>query len=38
VAPHGEGITFTIKTLKTMIEVQALWTENDPIRLGIVKK
>jgi predicted RNA binding protein YcfA (HicA-like mRNA interferase family) len=38
VAPHGGGDTFTIKTLKTMIEVQALWTENDPIRLGIVKK
>jgi hypothetical protein len=37
VAPHGGGDTFTIKTLKTMIEVQALWTENDLIRLGIVK-
>jgi predicted RNA binding protein YcfA (HicA-like mRNA interferase family) len=38
VAPHGGGDTFTIKTLKTMIEVQARWTEADLIRLGIVKK
>jgi predicted RNA binding protein YcfA (HicA-like mRNA interferase family) len=38
VAPHGGGDTFTIKTLKTIIEVQALWTESDLIRLGIVKK
>jgi len=38
VAPHGGGDTFTIKTLKTMIEVQALWTENDLVRLGIVKR
>jgi len=26
------------KTLKTMIEVQAHWTESDLIRLGIVRK
>jgi predicted RNA binding protein YcfA (HicA-like mRNA interferase family) len=38
VAPHGGGDTFTIKTLKTMIEVQALWTEEGLIRLGILKK
>jgi predicted RNA binding protein YcfA (HicA-like mRNA interferase family) len=38
VAPHGGGDTFTIKTLKTMIEVQALWTESDLIRLGMVKR
>jgi predicted RNA binding protein YcfA (HicA-like mRNA interferase family) len=38
VAPHEGGDTFTIKTLKTMIEAQALWTENDLIRLGIVRK
>jgi len=38
VAPHGGGDTFTVKTLKTMIEVQAHWTESDLIRLGIVRK
>jgi len=38
VAPHGGGDTFTSKTLKTMIEVQALWTESDLVRLGIVKR
>ena len=29
VAPHGRGDTFTIKTLKSMIEGQACWTEDD---------
>jgi hypothetical protein len=38
VAPHSGGDTFTIKTLKAMIEVQARWTESDLIRVGLVKK
>jgi predicted RNA binding protein YcfA (HicA-like mRNA interferase family) len=38
VAPHGGGDTFTIKTLKAMIESQARWTEDDLMRLGLVKK
>lgn len=38
VAPHGRGDTFTIKTLKSMIESQAHWTENDLARLGLMKK
>jgi hypothetical protein len=38
VAPHGGGDTFTIETLKTMIEVQARWTAADLMRLGIAKK
>ncbi len=33
----GNGDTFTIKTLKTMIEVQARWTEADLNRLRILK-
>lgn len=35
VAPHGRGDTFTIKTLKSIIEVQARWTEDDLNRLGL---
>jgi predicted RNA binding protein YcfA (HicA-like mRNA interferase family) len=27
VAPHGGGDTFTIKTLKSIVESQAHWTE-----------
>lgn len=33
VAPHGRGDTFTIKTLKSMIEKQACWTDEDLKRL-----
>lgn len=35
VAPHGRGDTFTIKTLKSIIEVQAGWEEDDLERLGL---
>jgi predicted RNA binding protein YcfA (HicA-like mRNA interferase family) len=35
VAPHGTGDTFTIKTLKSMIETQARWTEEDLRRLKL---
>jgi predicted RNA binding protein YcfA (HicA-like mRNA interferase family) len=38
VAPHGRGDAFTIKTLKSMIGLQAQWTEDDLVRLGLVKK
>jgi len=37
VAPHGSGDTFTLKTLKSMIERQARWNENDLVRLGLSK-
>jgi predicted RNA binding protein YcfA (HicA-like mRNA interferase family) len=36
VAPHGKGDTFTIKTLKSMIEKQAGWTEEDLKRLQLL--
>jgi predicted RNA binding protein YcfA (HicA-like mRNA interferase family) len=36
VAPHGGGDTFTIKTLKSMIELQARWTEVDLQRLKLI--
>jgi predicted RNA binding protein YcfA (HicA-like mRNA interferase family) len=36
VAPHGGGDTFTIKTLRAMIEVQACWDEEDLKRLKII--
>ena len=36
VAPHGGGDTFTIKTLKSMIESQARWTEQDLKRLRLL--
>jgi predicted RNA binding protein YcfA (HicA-like mRNA interferase family) len=36
VAPHGTGDTFTIKTLKSMIETQARWTEDDLKRLKLL--
>jgi predicted RNA binding protein YcfA (HicA-like mRNA interferase family) len=35
VAPHGGGDTFTIKTLKSMIELQARWAEEDLKRLKL---
>jgi len=34
---HRPGDTFTVKTLKTMIEQQARWTEDDLKRLGLLK-
>jgi predicted RNA binding protein YcfA (HicA-like mRNA interferase family) len=37
VAPHGSGDTFTIKTLKSMIERQANWTADDLVRLGLLR-
>jgi predicted RNA binding protein YcfA (HicA-like mRNA interferase family) len=36
VAPHGKGGTFTLKTLKSMIESQAQWTEEDLKRLRLL--
>jgi predicted RNA binding protein YcfA (HicA-like mRNA interferase family) len=36
IAPHGGGDTFTIKTLKSMIESQARWTEADLKRLKLL--
>jgi predicted RNA binding protein YcfA (HicA-like mRNA interferase family) len=36
VAPHGRGDTFTIKTLKSMIEIQAGWDEEDLKRLKLL--
>jgi predicted RNA binding protein YcfA (HicA-like mRNA interferase family) len=38
VAPHGGGDTFTIKTLKSIVERQANWTADDLVRLGLMKK
>jgi predicted RNA binding protein YcfA (HicA-like mRNA interferase family) len=35
VAPLGTGNTFTIKTLKSMIETQARWTEEELKRLKL---
>ena len=35
VAPHGGGDMFTIKTLQSMIESQARWTEEDLKRLKL---
>lgn len=37
VAPHGGGDTFTLKTLKSIIESQARWSEEDLLRLGLLK-
>lgn len=36
VAPHGRGDTFTLKTLKSIIEMQARWTEDDLKRLNLL--
>ena len=36
VAPHGGGTTFTMKTLKSIIEYQARWTEVDLKRLKLL--
>ncbi len=35
IAPHGGGDTFTIKTLKSIFELQARWTHEDLRRLGL---
>ena len=37
VPPHGSGDSFTIKTLKSMIERQANWTADDLVRLGLLR-
>ncbi|MBV9760338.1 MAG: type II toxin-antitoxin system HicA family toxin [Acidobacteriaceae bacterium] len=37
IAPHGSGGTFPIKTLKSIIEFQACWSEDDPRRLNLLK-
>lgn len=34
---HRPGDTFRLKTLKTIIELQARWEEDDLRRLGILK-
>lgn len=36
VAPHGGGTTFTIKTLRSIIESQARWSEEDLKRLKLI--
>jgi predicted RNA binding protein YcfA (HicA-like mRNA interferase family) len=36
VAPHGRGDTFKRKTLKSIIEVQACWSEEDLQRLKLI--
>ena len=37
VAPHSGGDTFTIKTLKSMIQLQARWAEEDLKRVGLIR-
>lgn len=37
VSYHSPGDTFRVKTLKTILEIQARWTEEDLKRLGILK-
>jgi predicted RNA binding protein YcfA (HicA-like mRNA interferase family) len=34
---HGTGGTFKLKTLKSMLEIQARWTEDDLRRLRLLK-
>ncbi len=34
---HSDGQTFRLKTLKSMMETQAHWTEADLKRLGLIK-
>lgn len=36
VAPHAGGDTFTTKTLKSIIQIQAKWTEEDLKRLKLI--
>jgi len=35
-APHAGGDTFSVKTLQTIIERQACWTEDDLRRLNLL--
>jgi predicted RNA binding protein YcfA (HicA-like mRNA interferase family) len=35
VAPHAGGDTFSVKTLQSIIEIQARWTEDDLKRLNV---
>jgi predicted RNA binding protein YcfA (HicA-like mRNA interferase family) len=37
VSYHGSGDTFKQRTLKSMIEIQAQWTEEDLKRLKLLK-
>ena len=37
VSYHRTGDTFRLRTLKSMIEIQARWTEEDLKRLNIIK-
>jgi len=37
VAPHAGGDTFTIKTLNSMIELQARWEQEDLKRLKLIR-
>ena len=37
VSYHRTGETFKLRTLKSMIEIQAQWTDEDLIRLNILK-
>lgn len=34
---HGSGQTFRLVTLRSIIEAQARWTEEDLIRLGLIR-
>jgi predicted RNA binding protein YcfA (HicA-like mRNA interferase family) len=34
---HSSGSTFTMRTLRSMLELQARWTENDLNRLILIK-
>lgn len=36
VAPHGDGSTFAVKTLQSIIERQARWNEDDLKRLRLI--
>jgi len=37
VAPHGDGDTFSVKTLQTIIDSQASWTKDDLKRLNLLR-
>lgn len=37
VAPHAGGDTFSVKTLQTIVERQARWTEDDLRRLNLIQ-
>lgn len=38
VAFHGANTTFVPKTLKSVVEEQAKWTEDHLVRLGLLKR